>query len=403
MKPGREKRERREVVILASGFNGLGAVRSLDAAGFSVIVVAPTRTDLALRSRIPVRKYVVPPSDDWPRDLLRLLDGINLTDRAPILPCSDMAANFLAQNQAALGGRYRLLVPGAEVTRILSDKRLQLDRISGLGVAIPRSHTRLQSPDLDRDLDDFAFPLIIKPRTADLMAVFGAKNAIVRDRSELAVFLEKQQSRLDDFVLQEVIPGGDPALWLCSAVFDRESELRAAFTYQAIGSMPFNYGVTSIGHSVTDLEVIEACRRVGRALDYIGPADIEFMRDPRSGELVFIEINPRLGMNNWFDTRCGVNIPGAACHLAFDEGGFIGESQRDGVIHWNVMGDLIARIEAKRPLAETSRLYLSLLTRRKVWAIFQWSDPHPAIFNAMAIVRDVLNRARRSLERKVFP
>lgn len=377
--PAGENNRKPIAIVLAKGINGLGVVRSLFAAGFASIVITSRRRDLAALSRIPVRKLLVPQSPSWQQDLLRLLASLAPEGKPPILACYDLAATFLAEHQAELRQHYSLLLPDPSITTALNDKRRELELMMENGIVIPRSFTHLERLHLENDLDALTYPLLIKPRTQEDTKIIGAKNILVPDKATLHEFCIRYQDSLDRFIMQEAIPGGDSALWLCSAAFDARSELIAAFTYQRLGAMPASFGVTSIGISVPSQQIKDLVAAVGAKLGYVGPVDMEFMHDIRSNQFLYIETNPRIGMCNWFDTRCGVNIVAAYCNSALGVDNNAAFRQETDVIFWNLLGDLTARIEARQRPADILRLYRTLFRRKMVWMIYLHSDPYPTL------------------------
>jgi predicted ATP-grasp superfamily ATP-dependent carboligase len=383
-------------VVLAHGVNGLGVVRSLHQAGYSTVVVAPAANDLVMYSRLPAAKHVLRDSDRWPQELLQLLEGLRFPNKPPIVACDDLAATFLAEHREALQARYSVLVPQLAVVQALNDKRLELELMTAKGIRIPASVTRLEDLDPATDFDGLPFPMLVKPRTHVGMALIRAKNIVVEDKAALQAVYERYRDHLHAFVMQEVITGGDTTLWLCSAAFDAESNLVAAFTFQRLGAMPFHYGVTSIGESRPNERITALVADVGRRLGCVGPTDLEFMHDARIDEFVYIEINPRIGMNNWFDTSSGVNVIGSACDAALGVPARAYQ-QQPGVIFANVLGDLTARLEVRQSPRQIARVYWSLRARRKSWAVYRRGDAWPAVVSLVRGLQDLATRAMRQV------
>jgi D-aspartate ligase len=387
---------REVVVVLASGLNGLGVIRSLSVAGIDSVVIAPSRTDPSFCSRLPAQKHLVPKSPRWTDDMMHCLGDLQVPGRPPIIACSDISAKFLVEQRAHLESKFSVLAPDERLTHALVDKRLELELVSQCGIDVPKSATRMEELDPNTDYESFRFPLIIKPRSR-ATAIIDEKNLIVTNRRELTAFYGKYGQDVDKFVLQEVIPGGDKALWLCSAVFDRDSNMVSAFSYQRLGAMPAHCGVTSIGISVRNAALIDICARVGKSLGYVGPADLEFIRDERTGALLYVEINPRIGMHNWFDTRCGVNTVEMAALIAMNRPITPAFAYRTGIIYWNVVGDLIARLDARQSRLSILRLYTTLLFMKKVWPVYWLFDPYPAIVGLPAIFNGLARRTWRAI------
>ena len=54
-------------------------------------------------------------------------------------------------------------------------------------------------------------------------------------------------------------------------------------------------------------DAMDAMVRYLDHVDYRGFANADYKRDPRTGEHVFFEVNPRIGRNNWYVTASGAN------------------------------------------------------------------------------------------------
>lgn len=55
-------------------------------------------------------------------------------------------------------------------------------------------------------------------------------------------------------------------------------------------------------------DAIDAGVRILEQADYKGFANLDAIRDPRSGEVVFFEVNPRFGRNCYYATASGANV-----------------------------------------------------------------------------------------------
>ncbi|MGM0767438.1 MAG: hypothetical protein ACQEV6_05400 [Pseudomonadota bacterium] len=379
------------VIILASGLNGLGAVRSAAHAGLRTYTLLTGQTDLSAYSRYSQYRFLLPATPTT-EDVRPILDNLYRTEGGPgvLLACSDHAAELLGELKTEGYSLHHLILPCADTTEILNDKKLEYEYMEKGGITLPKTWYCLGDDTPD------TFPLIIKPRTFREYELLGAKNEIVHSMAELENFRRRFNGHLDRFIAQEVISGRDDNLWVCNVTFDQTKALTACFVFKRLGTMPSHYGVTSLAMSFDNHELRDACKKIGRVLNYSGPAMIEFKKDPETGRYYYIETNPRLGMCNWFDTRCGINNILACTHAAYDNGVAFAP-QKNHHVYWNFFGDLIARLENRESLIGILRLYLSLLRHPRIGALFYWKDPHPAIQYAWLSVRNVFYRVGKKL------
>lgn len=379
------------VIILANGLNGLGAVRSAADAGLRIYTLLTNQADLSAYSRYSQYRFILP-ANPGVEDIRPVLDQLYRNEDGPgvLLACSDLAAELLGKLKTEGYSNHHLIVPSSETTEILNDKKLECRSMEEGGITLPKTYYELASDTPD------SFPLIIKPRTFREYAVLGAKNVIVNSLAEFDDFRERFRGKLDRFIAQEVIEGEDNNLWVCNVTFGLNKQLSACFVFNRLGTMPSHYGVTSLAISRENQVLRDECAKIGEALNYSGPAMIEFKKDRNSGNYYYIETNPRLGMCNWFDTRCGINNILACTQVAY--GNTVAFSpQKNNRVYWNFFGDLVARIEDRENVFAVLIRYIRLLRYRRVAALFYWKDPHPAFRYSCMSIRDIWSRVMRRL------
>jgi D-aspartate ligase len=364
-------------IVFAHGLNGLGAVRSLGVAGIPVWAVVASEREACYRSRF---------GQTWLRrqgetvgtavDRLRTEQGL---DGGVVLATSDADALQLSAADGSLPAGFLATGPSRETIAALIDKRSELELLAGHDTALPRSLTRLPG-DPAEVLAGLSLPIIVKPRTQQICAEVGFKNRILRTNPELASFLTEFAHHLDLFVAQEVIPGGDDCTWVCNATFDAAGEMVAGFTFQRLGMSPPHFGVTTMAVSRRNGPLLDESRRIAGALGYSGPCMLEFKLDPRDGRLRYIEINPRLGMCNWFDTCCGVNNALTAYQLALGEAPPPRMAQSEGAYFLDFYSDFFGHLtDEAETLASVVARYRPLAGNPRTSAYWLRADPKPAL------------------------
>lgn len=391
MQPESRTPRHSRAVVLAAGLNGLGAVRSLASKGIASVVVSRSTRDPAFRSRLPVRKVIIPaeaPLTDWLAQFVRSA----ATETDCIIPTSDEFAEALR----ALAPEDQFILPFAlpprQLVDSLNDKRLEIELVRATGIALPPSLL---------DLAQFQeaplrFPVIVKPRSYRAYQILGAKNRIISDFGAWKQFGDEFAGRLDAFIAQEIIPGDESYQWVCNATFDNIGTMVSAFSFQRLGTRPARYGVTSLAISQHNAFVKDSCARLGSALGYIGPAMFEFKIDPRSGQYLYIETNPRLGMCNWFDTSCGVNNVYNAYALATGlpmETNVV--NQVDGVLFVDFFHDLYARLKSGQRIRDILGLYSRLPFDQVVPPLWVWRDVRPGLAGTGEFLASVMQRLGR--------
>ena len=381
----------RTAVILSASTNGLGAVRSLYREGVPTIAVALNAGEPVLLSRLPKRKLVLEGAEDQDSRLLDLLGTIG--DPRPVLiPTSDRLVSFMIKHRRALAERFDFCLPDDDLTALFIDKARETEEIAALGLPLPKTVQKL--PERATDLSaQMRFPIIVKPRSFEYLSTLNRKNIVLSDERELASFYEQFGDARHGLLAQEVIPGGDENLWVCNCSVGRSHELLGAFVFRRLRLSPPHYGVTSYAVSERNPAVVALVERLASGLGYVGSAMVEFKYDARDRQFKYIELNPRLGLCNYFDTVCGVNNVFYAYQLAVGLETRRTDSQRDGVMYLSAFDDLYSRRQDGEPILSALGHYLSNAGRLHVGAHFTFHDPWPAIVVAYRDVRRVFAEA----------
>jgi D-aspartate ligase len=381
------------VVVLSAGPNGLGVTRSLYLKGIRPVVITRDATDVVNFSRLPKDKIILPAETEAQRRvLLDLL--LNLPKSSIVIPTSDWFVSFLSEHDEILAEHVRFLLPAPQISDMLIDKALETEKVASI---LPLPATIQKLTDATALLEQLSLPVIIKPRSHQHM-VLGSKNRILHTKSDVAQFFQQFASMLEHLIAQEVIPGDDNCQWVCNCFFDRNSDMVQAFSFNRLRLSPSHYGVTSYARSQHNEKVIALSKMLGKALGYVGPAMIEFKLDSRDGEYKYIELNPRLGMCNYFDTYCGINNA-FACYQLLSSGTLNCASQmKDNVMFVSLYEDFFARRKDGENIGQILQDYLRNALHPHVYIYFVWWDPMPALQMALvqlqSVFKTIFNKIR---------
>jgi len=390
-------------VILTDNRGGLGAARSLRRRGIRIIAVTWDDNNLLLASNVPQRKIVIQGDTEQAKEqhLLDVLMGMD-EDKPALLTSSDRMISFIARNRDALSAKYRLNIPGMSLIEALNDKKKETTLVSGIGIPIPRTVQSLPaSPDdLERLL---RFPILFKPASYAVKNLFPAKNAQVRDRSELRRFYAANARAIPVLLAQEVIPGPDEYSWVASCTFDSSHEMLDCGIKQKIRMNPPHFGGSTFAISADNDEVLELTRKVGRSLDYVGHAGIEFRWDERDREYKYIECNPRMPENVEFDEYCGLpTVWNSYLVTIGKDPGTPRRRQRNGVVFLDLRMDLAARLRDGESIVAILGSYLRYAFHKRKGQSFAFDDPMPGFVVAWRVLHSAIKRVASILSmRKV--
>ncbi len=369
-----------EAIVIGKGPTALGAIRSLAFERVPVAVVSSDATDPVMRSRYARHKHV------FPGDALtagpRFCDFLeaHLPEGSVLIPTSDVAVQWMASQRTRLEKSFRFCIPSDPVLASLLDKSRQVETVQRFGIPVPK--TVPMTRPVEEIIASLRLPVIIKPTTPQVLRDWGEKNRIVGSPARLQDFVAAKRDLLPGLLAQEIVPGPDSHQWVCNCTFDRGGRLAQAFVFQRLSLYPPHRGQTSYAQSRPNDQVVALVRQIGAALQYTGPAMMEFKYDERDGQYKYFETNPRIGQCNFFDTWCGINNVYAAYQLAL--GRALPEAmpqQRNDVMFINLLFDLRGRLSDRQGLASLGLLYLRHLRHPHVGQWQYWRDPVPGVAN----------------------
>lgn len=223
--------------------------------------------------------------------------------------------------QAMSGARESLgknvVVPheNPETLHRVSDKNEFNGLCAAAGVPTPRTQVLDFADGRPADSEaDLGWPIILKPADSGLYNALSMPGKEKLYKVADQVGLEKILDRLGaagftgQMLAQEFIPGDDLLSVTLYRAADGRITLARASRVLAQDPRPAYLGIPDV-QVVDDLpDAIEAGTRILEEAKYHGFANLDAIRDPRDGRVVFFEINPRFGRNCFYATATGANI-----------------------------------------------------------------------------------------------
>ncbi len=295
-------RRRPAVVVNVGWVAGVSAIRSLGRAGIAVHAVDHRPDALGFRSRHLHAAHVSPRRLDDEEAFVEFLAGVGdrLGGGAPLFLLDDDDLNAVASRREALGDRFLYPFPEWEPLARIQDKGHQVERARALGVPVPGT---AREP-----TDQLGFPVLVKPfQPGDFRRRFRVKAFRCRNLAELEEAWERAQGY--EPLVWEFVPGGDEELFTLGSYLTREGEALGLFCGRKLRQDPATIGNARVTESVWVDEVVEQGLRLLRGLEFNGPSQVEFKRDPRDGVYKLMEVNPRLWQWHELATACGVDLP----------------------------------------------------------------------------------------------
>ena len=304
------------IVLEVGWVNGLGAIQTLARAGVKVLALDHRPFAIGLRSRYCLPLLCPDPYAEEQRFAAFLSELAELLPApAPIFATHDDGLASIARALPGLGGKLLCPAPDAEKLDVLQQKSWQLARAAEANVAAPRTLYPGSATEARAAASELGFPLFVKPSEPIAFRKVYPRRRVFRCDS--MADLDEAYAMAEPYapMLQEVVPGGDKELYTVGSYLDREGRALGVFcgrklrqTPRSRKLVPRGVGSCRHGEALWMPELVEDSLRLLKTCDFTGISQVEFKRDPRSGEFKLMEINPRLWMWHSLAAACGVNL-----------------------------------------------------------------------------------------------
>ena len=384
--------------------NGLALLRELGRAGIEVLALSDKESSLGFRSRYAAERHLHPDPMDEPDEFLAWLRGFGEEQSAQgrvivPFPTSDLLVSIFARHMESLPG-FRCPFPSWSVVAGCLDKESQVRAALEVGVPAPKTYFSESLGDLHRDLDDGAvqFPLLLKQRESYTREAFDDaglrrfRAVPLPDRGRLEEVIRTVESASVPFLIQEVIPGSDDALYTLGSYMNREGVILSGFTGRKLRQKPPKFGIARVAESVDAPSLFDLGAALLQRLGFFGISQVEFKLDSRDDTFKLIEVNPRSWSWIGLGPRTGARIAVAAFR---DTVGLpVSPQKGSGRYRWICLADdLVASIQHRDAVP-----FLSLLhpTKGISEAYLSVTDPRPGIAHVWGEISGVIgNRLKR--------
>jgi protein-tyrosine-phosphatase/glutathione synthase/RimK-type ligase-like ATP-grasp enzyme len=241
-------------------------------------------------------------------------------DHALIIPATERTLTPLHQIRGLPELADRLALPPPSATIAGFDKERVRALAEQLGIPVPanlviESVAELASPVLDGWLEHGA--IVIKSVHSKVWGQRGGRELAVQmvvDREQLEIFAG-QLLENSPVQLQQWVPGHGRGI----EVLVDHGEIVLAFAHERLHEVPLTGGGSSYRHAIEPpAELLDAARRLLRALGWHGVAMVEFRYDPLSGRSYMMELNGRFWGSLPLAQFAGVDFPRALVELLLD-------------------------------------------------------------------------------------
>lgn len=310
---------KRVIVLDANQRSALAVTRSLGKRGVKVYTADETPSSLAGSSRYSSSYFHYPSPRTNASDFIEFLLNLVKTHNIGILfPMTELTSTLLLKHQSNFP-KNSLPFPDMSTVDSLANKCQLMRTADSLHIPIPRTWQVENPTELPDKLDNFQYPLILKPGKSWIFTNkwnrYGVKYA---DSPLMAQKLIESNPAFQahPFILQEYIIGSGQGVF---ALYDHGNPL-AFFAHRRIREKPPRGGVSVLSESIPiDQTMLNYSRRLLDNANWHGVAMVEFKVDKNNGTPYLMEVNTRFWGSLQLAIDAGVDFPWLLYKLACDE------------------------------------------------------------------------------------
>lgn len=306
--------------------------------------------------------------------------GAQLPQKGVLIPTGDTEILALSRHRSQLESYYRFTMASYEKVNLCINKQLFYQYLEKQGVPHAKTFFPHNESDVKAASAELSYPCILKPVYPTYFRFdFHTKLFIASSPQQLHLLYAKAHEKNHEIILQEIIPGEADTMFGYNAYYDHSGVPHGMFMYQRIREWPLEFGNGCYIQHVHEPILEQITTSLIRTMDYYGVVDAEFKRDPRDGLFKFVEVNPRVWMQNSFPSRYGCNLP----YLAYLDA--IGKplpknslSVKHQTAKWVYFLEDIQSVRAQMQNRTIQlRTILPAYSPRNEHAVFSWDDPLP--------------------------
>lgn len=276
------------ILILGCGTQGLAMVRSLRRDGFYVILLFGEKHNYADMSRYVSKKIYC----SFPQLSAEYLDTlISIVKREcvdTIIPMGDAAAEMMSRNKNVLLRYVKYLMPDYDTFLKVYDKHNLMRLCIEKGYPHPLTITDFDDISSVKK-DSLQFPLLIKPNIT-----CGARGmTLVNNYQELVDKYPTIKAEYGKCHLQKYVKQGGAQVEVQLFINECGELINSSVIYK-YRWYPEMGGSSCCAKSVKDVKIVSILYDLLKTVGWVGFADFDTIEDPDTGELLIMELNPRV-------------------------------------------------------------------------------------------------------------
>ena len=281
---------KQKILLLEGDYTqSLPMARSLAKRGYIVDGIFESKLSYGYGSRYFDKKMVFPEVGNMEKFHTYLLSVLKYENYAAVVPLNDDSSTLLSRYKEEFLKYTKFVLPDFDKYSVGYDKHQLMNICKVKGYPHPETIC-VEGNDLNAiDLSSIRFPLLIKPNYTS-----GARGmTLCNNESDLKQAFPSIQAEYGDCHIQRFVPKGGHQVEVQLYV-NEKGELVQSSVIKKFRWYPENGGSSCCNISCVNKEIVDICYRLLLDIGWIGFADFDTIEDPNTGELLIMEINPRV-------------------------------------------------------------------------------------------------------------
>lgn len=342
-----EKNKRGKVLVLGTDFKNyrscLTVIRSLGRKGLKVHLAWNSIDDIARHSKYVAAIHEIPAySPDNSFWKTKLIELITREQFDFVVPCNEQSSAPLEANRRDFEKFPSVYLLNKEAYEIAFDKFKSNHLAKSLGIALPREKRVSDLAEMDDIVNEFQFPIVLKPSVSFNLESLNRKNYVYKAYSpkELKTSL-RHLLKNGDVLIQENFLGTGVGI---EFIADK-GELLFAFQHIRLHEPLMGGGSSYRKSAPCHPELLEASRKLIKALNYTGVGMAEFKFNFAAGKWIFLEVNGRFWGSIPLAVSAGADFPYFLYQLKVENKREFPQKYRTNLYVRNTIRDFIWIIE----------------------------------------------------------
>lgn len=380
------------ILVLGCGTQGLAMAKDIKKAGHAVFLIGGRHNYADMSRYVDKKQYCIEntTTSDYLATIKTFVEKNHID---AIIPMGDRDAEFLSKYKDELKGLARYLMPQYSDFIRATDKNQLMALCKEK--KYPHPYTINTVSDVKTiDRQTIPFPLLIKPNIT-----CGARGmTLVHSYEELCEKFPLIQAEYGDCHLQQYVKQGGAQVEVQLYVDEDKRLVNSSVIYK-YRWYPEKGGSSCCAKSVKNDKIVDILYHLLLDLNWVGFADFDTIEDPDTGELLIMELNPRVPAC----VKCAIK---AGIHWGeIITNGYLNQLQK----HYEYKESVFLRHLGFETLwflkspnrFKTKPCWFKFLGKRVYYQdMSDWTDPLPFFFGTINNLKKVLNHSEKQKIRR---